>query len=180
MIAFDSAPPPEAPDPPRKIFRMAPHDRMAGSVPVWDYERTAKETVAGEIATAANQSGAPAIGLAYRAESGHPGGSLPREFGFGDILDIVNPLHHVPVVGTIYRHVTGDEIQPASRIVGGAIFGGGPGAASGLVNLIAEEETGRDIPGNVLALARGEPVELKNKATAAYEKTHRWQERYNS
>ncbi|HCZ12942.1 MAG TPA: hypothetical protein DHV16_12065, partial [Nitrospiraceae bacterium] len=42
---------------------------------------------------------------------------------FGDILDIVNPLQHIPVVSTVYRSETGDKISPGSRIIGGAIFG---------------------------------------------------------
>src|SRR5215470_6180450 len=30
-------------------------------------------------------------------------------FGFGDLVDIVNPLQHIPVVATIYRNMTGDR-----------------------------------------------------------------------
>ena len=30
-------------------------------------------------------------------------------FSFGDILDLINPLQHIPIVGTIYRAVTGDD-----------------------------------------------------------------------
>ena len=26
-----------------------------------------------------------------------------REFSFGDFLDIINPLQHIPIIGTIYR-----------------------------------------------------------------------------
>ena len=65
----------------------------------------------------------------------HEGSSLFGEdgFTFGDILDIVNPLQHIPVVGTIYRKITGDTIAPAMQIAGGALFGGPLGAAMSMV-----------------------------------------------
>ena len=37
---------------------------------------------------------------------------------FLDFLDIINPLQHIPLVSTIYRKITGDTIDPASRIAG--------------------------------------------------------------
>ncbi|MBT5013959.1 MAG: hypothetical protein HON02_05865, partial [Rhodospirillaceae bacterium] len=30
-------------------------------------------------------------------------------FTFLDFLDIINPLQHIPVVGSLYRDMTGDE-----------------------------------------------------------------------
>lgn len=48
--------------------------------------------------------------------------------GFKDILDIVNPLHHIPVIGHFYRKITGDTIHPAIKIAGGTLFGGPIGA----------------------------------------------------
>ena len=29
---------------------------------------------------------------------------------FRDIVDLINPLHHIPLVGTLYRKITGDEM----------------------------------------------------------------------
>ena len=46
---------------------------------------------------------------------------------FGDVLDVINPLQHIPVVSTIYRAITGDEISPGARVAGGAR----PGHADG-------------------------------------------------
>lgn len=43
---------------------------------------------------------------------------------FDEVLRALNPLHHIPVVGTIYRAVTGDEIQPAFRVLGSLLTGG--------------------------------------------------------
>lgn len=77
-------------------------------------------------------------------------------FGFDDLLDIINPLQHIPVVSTIYRDLTGDEIGYAPRVMGGALFGGAIGAAASLVNVLIEDSTGKDIGEHALALLRGE------------------------
>ena len=66
-------------------------------------------------------------------------------FSFGDILDVVNPLQHIPVVSTLYRNITGDEIAQAPRVLGGALFGGPVGLVAALANSIFEAETGSDI-----------------------------------
>jgi hypothetical protein len=50
-------------------------------------------------------------------------------FTFGDIIDIINPLQHIPIVNSIYRKITGDTIAPAMEIAGAALFGGPLGAA---------------------------------------------------
>ena len=55
-----------------------------------------------------------------------------ESFGFFDFLDIINPLQHIPIVGTIYRHITGDEIGVVAQVAGGALFGGAIGAAAGV------------------------------------------------
>ena len=48
---------------------------------------------------------------------------------FADVIDLINPLHHIPVVGRIYRSITNDQIAPAIRIAGATLFGGPIGAA---------------------------------------------------
>jgi hypothetical protein len=76
-------------------------------------------------------------------------------FDFGDIIDIINPLQHIPIVSTVYRKITGDEIGPIARIAGGTLFGGPIGAASSVVNVLVEHGTGDDIAGNIYNLAMG-------------------------
>jgi len=66
-------------------------------------------------------------------------------FGFDDFLDIINPLQHIPGVSSIYREITGDEINPGSRLIGGSIFGGGIGLAVSFVNAAIEDSSGKDI-----------------------------------
>lgn len=68
-----------------------------------------------------------------------------KDFSFFDLLDIINPLQHIPVVSTIYRQITGDKIGNFARVAGGALYGGFAGAIVGGVNAIAAQETGHDI-----------------------------------
>ena len=76
-------------------------------------------------------------------------------FNFLDILDVINPLQHIPFVSTLYRALTGDTIAPASRVAGGALFGGAIGAVVSLVNPIVAEWSGRDVSDHVLAFFTG-------------------------
>ncbi len=75
---------------------------------------------------------------------------------FGDLIDVINPLQHVPVVSTIYRSMTGDTIAPGPRLAGGGLFGGLFGLAGAVVNLAIEQTTGKDVGDHVLALVGGE------------------------
>jgi len=73
-------------------------------------------------------------------------------FGFHDLLDVINPLQHIPVVSTIYRALTGDEPGAAARIVGDGLFGGLIGFASSVVNVLVQADTGQDIGEHVLSM----------------------------
>lgn len=75
---------------------------------------------------------------------------------FSDLLDLINPLHHIPVVSTLYRHFSGDTIAPGPRLFGGALFGGPFGFVNALVNAVVEDSTGADIGGNVMAMITSE------------------------
>lgn len=77
-------------------------------------------------------------------------------FGFDDFLDIINPLQHIPVISSLYREITGDEISPGSRMIGGTIFGGGIGLAVSFVNSAIEDSTGKDVGGHILGLFSSE------------------------
>lgn len=83
-------------------------------------------------------------------------GAEQDDLSFWDVLDIINPLQHLPVVGNIYRAVTGDTIKETPRMIGGILFGGVLGGASALANIICEEKTGRDIGGNAIAAVFGD------------------------
>lgn len=77
-------------------------------------------------------------------------------FGFDDLVDLVNPLQHIPIVSTAYRALTGDEIAPGARLMGGALFGGPIGLATAIVSTAVESATGNDIGETVLALFSGD------------------------
>jgi hypothetical protein len=113
-------------------------DRMAGSVPVWNHGT--KEPSEDRV-----QNANALIGSDKNVKKA-PAPSL----SFGELLDVVNPLHHLPVVGGVYRHITGDEISSVARIVGGGLYGGGIGVAASLVNAAMEEHSGKDLVGNIL------------------------------
>jgi hypothetical protein len=63
-------------------------------------------------------------------------------FGFDDLLDVVNPLQHLPVVSQVYRRLSGDDIGMLPRIAGGMLFGGPVGAATAMVSAGIEAGTG--------------------------------------
>ncbi|GHB18673.1 hypothetical protein GCM10007094_03060 [Pseudovibrio japonicus] len=61
--------------------------------------------------------------------------STAEPFSLGELLDIVNPLQHIPGVNTLYRAITGDEASVRSRVAGSSLYGmvGGPLGMAGLV-----------------------------------------------
>ena len=76
-------------------------------------------------------------------------------FSFGDLVDLINPLQHIPGVATLYREFTGDQIAPGARLLGGTLFGGIGGAVSALVNVVVEDATGKDVGEHIVAFATG-------------------------
>ena len=82
-------------------------------------------------------------------------------FGFDDLLDLVNPLQHIPLVSTVYRAITGDQIAAGPRMLGHALFsvtpvGAAIGLVSGAVEAAIEHNTGSDPGGMVLAWLGGD------------------------
>ena len=77
---------------------------------------------------------------------------------FWDFLDIINPLQHIPIVSTLYRSITGDEIDPAAKVAGGTLYGGPIGAVASLIDVAVEYGTGKDIGEHALAVVQEEPA----------------------
>ena len=65
-------------------------------------------------------------------------------FTFSDIIDIVNPLQHIPIIGAIYRKISGDTIAPGMEVAGGALYGGPLGAAISFVTSAIEFNINKD------------------------------------
>jgi hypothetical protein len=76
---------------------------------------------------------------------------------FGDLLDVINPLHHIPIVATFYRNMSGDKIGVVSRVVGGALWGRLGGLVAGVVNAVVDWITGKDIGDHIYAAVFGDP-----------------------
>jgi hypothetical protein len=83
-------------------------------------------------------------------------GSTSLKTAFHDLLDIVNPLQHLPVIGTLYRAMTGDQIGKFEKVAGDGLYGGLWGAVSSVADLAFEAITGKDFGDTVLALFKGD------------------------
>ena len=101
---------------------------------------------------AATPSASPVTEVTVRAP--RPGPSAQ----FHELLSELNPLQYVPVVGTIYRSLTGDTIPETARIAGSLVVSGltgGPiGVAINLAALAVEKTLGIDpekLGGSILA-----------------------------
>jgi len=93
--------------------------------------------------------------------------SVPEsELGFGDLLDIVNPLQHIPIVGNLYRRLTGDTISGPARVAGAALYGGPVGMLAGIVNAVAAEINGNDIGGSLIASIMGDDKPSETQVAA--------------
>ena len=74
---------------------------------------------------------------------------------FGAALDAVNPLQHIPGVSSVYRTVTGDDINPLSSMAGGFLFGGPIGMGVGAASSFIEILTGKSPAEHAMALLSG-------------------------
>jgi hypothetical protein len=92
---------------------------------------------------------------ANAAVAAAPQPAAKHDFSFHDFLDIINPLQHLPVVGTIYRAITGDEIKTPEKIAGDTIYGGPLGALSAVADAIYQQSTGKSFGDTVLGWFTG-------------------------
>lgn len=92
---------------------------------------------------------------------------------FNDFVDMVNPLQHIPVISSVYRSITGDTINPVSRVAGDIMYSAPMGLASAAIsgiNAIAnsalEATTGTDGMGHVMASLFGTNNSTPNTSIA--------------
>jgi hypothetical protein len=85
---------------------------------------------------------------------------------FDDLLDVVNPLQHFPVVGTLYRALTHDQIKTPEKIAGDTLYGGLWGLAGSVADLAFEKLTGHNFGDTVLAMVTGSHDSAKAVAKA--------------
>jgi len=82
--------------------------------------------------------------------------SADEGFSFSDLIDIVNPLQHIPVVSTLYRAITGDQIKTFPKIAGDTLFGGITGFVSSVADTIFQKITGKSVGDTVLGWVEDE------------------------
>jgi hypothetical protein len=70
---------------------------------------------------------------------------------FSDVLDILNPLQHIPIINTIYQHLTGDSEGAVADVAGGTLWTGPIGLVGSLVDLAVKSDTGKSISDNILS-----------------------------
>lgn len=90
----------------------------------------------------------------------------PHKVNFADIIDTVNPLQHIPVVSTLYREMTGDDISPQARMAGGAIYGGPAGFVVSMIDSAIDLATGDDFGGHIYSSLFGSDDKPTMLATA--------------
>jgi len=93
-----------------------------------DFYPDYRERTAGKIAEINTAQTSENASLSANSADG-----TEEDSGFMGVLksaiDIANPLQHIPIVGSIYRQVTGDEISTPAKIAGDTLYGGALGGA---------------------------------------------------
>jgi hypothetical protein len=128
-------------------------------------------TVPSALEGTANPASRVAANRASPADGGPPLGPeefvpVPGEITFSQFLQGLNPLHHLPGVGTIYRAVTGAEIHPVMRVLGGAVFGGPVGMIMAAVGSAFEQTRPLERLGHTLAGRPDPEMPAPNSAAA--------------
>jgi len=87
-----------------------------------------------------------------------------QEFDFEDVLDIFNPLQHLPIVSNIYQEQTQDEISNDAKAVGdifyGILTGGVFGVISAVGNAVLKQQTDKDLGEHVIAFLDNDNEEI--------------------
>jgi hypothetical protein len=88
------------------------------------------------------------------------------DFSFHNLLDILNPLEHLPIIGTIYRAITGTHIGIPEKVAGDALYGGLWGAVSSVADVALEQITGKSAEDTVMGWLKGSSDTEVAKITA--------------
>jgi hypothetical protein len=96
---------------------------------------------------------------------------------FQNVLDILNPLEHLPVVSTIYHAITGNQSGDLEKVAGDTLYGGPIGLVSSLADLAFEKITGKDFGDTMLSMVGlGGNDGASDKATALASNTAQTQD----
>lgn len=117
-------------------------------------------TTAPNAATAATSSADPA----QTASNSAP-------LSFDDIVDIVNPLQHLPIISTLYQHYANDPINTFPKIAGDTLYGGPIGLLTSVADTAFEKATGKSFGDTVLGWVTGDKTPGAGTALASAAKT---------
>jgi hypothetical protein len=102
---------------------------------------------------AINQTAPPLSASKASAAEGDTG---THNFSFGDLIDVINPLQHIPGVASVYRAVTGDMISDPARFMGSMLFTGPIGLALTAVDTLAMNAEGQRPSDQLIAAFRSD------------------------
>jgi hypothetical protein len=126
----------------------------------------------GTTATAAN--GTPGTAGASPASGGADStqtASASVPLSFDDIVDIVNPLQHLPIISTLYEHYANDPINTFPKIAGDTLYGGPLGLLASVADTVFEKATGKSFGDTVLSWVTGDKTPAVGTALASAAKT---------
>lgn len=109
-----------------------------------------------KVPDAVPASSAGAVEPTQKSRKALPDQDISRPLRFSDLLDIVNPLQHIPIISTVYRAVTGDHISDGARHVGHALYGvalGGPVGMSAMLGYSIGTKIIQDAPQRAVDVA---------------------------
>jgi hypothetical protein len=86
---------------------------------------------------------------------------------FHRLLDVINPLQHLPLVGTAYRAITGDHMGPVEKVMGDTLYGGLWGAVTSIADVAFEGITGKSVEDTVLGWFSHDHAKLASAKIAA-------------
>jgi hypothetical protein len=80
---------------------------------------------------------------------------------FDNLLDVVNPLEHFPIVSTIYSNLTGDKPNDFTQVAGDTLYGGPLGLVSSIGNLVFKDVTGKSVGDTVWGWVTNKSADAK-------------------
>src|SRR4029078_10967359 len=98
----------------------------------------------------------PGVPVSADKSSDDTSGAAPHESFFHHLWDVVNPLQHLPVIGTLYRAITGEKLDAVEKIAGDTLYGGLWGAIASVADVAFEGLTGKSFEDTALALFKSD------------------------
>ncbi len=144
IIASELPPPPPAAAP-------ASSQGAAQSLFASTLDEVQKKEKKDDLAEKEEASAAPKIARSWRMDGADKATEVheAEDLEWGDLVDLINPLQHIPILGTVYREATGDKIKPEIQVAGNALFGALTGSlaistVAGILTAAYEEHSGEE------------------------------------